>query len=420
MKSATERWLARHARLPTDIDLGLERVRHVWGVLAEPLTMPIIIVGGTNGKGSVCALLAAILSAAGYRVGCYTSPHVSTIGERVRIGDDAVADDHLLEALKTVAAAGQSVSLTYFELLTLAAALLFARARCHVSILEVGLGGRLDAVNVFSPAVSLITNVAMDHTDYLGDTVAAIAVEKAGICRLAKPLIVGDNDPEPALLSAASQQGAIMRLRGRDFNVFMGDRCWDYDGLQRRLSNLPLPALLGGHQIINAACGLAALESLPNEYWPGVGAIRAGLHAVRLPGRTQVLPGLPVTVLDVAHNPAAAVTLERFLFAMGYYPTTRAVLGMLARKDIDGFAGALAQRVDEWFVARPKGGDLSADAMAATLSAVGHTVTACPTIAAAMAQARAKSADNDRILVTGSFLTVADFWKKIKWTTLTL
>ena len=371
--------------------------------------MPMVIVAGTNGKGSVCAFLEAFLEAAGRKVGCYTSPHVLRFNERICCNGKPVNDESIVAALKKVDAARQGTALTYFELTTLAAAVIFAEQACDVSVLEVGLGGRLDAVNIFSPAVSVITTIALDHKEFLGDTRDAIAVEKAGVCRRQRPVVIGDWQPPMALLSAVAEHGAVAKLIGCDFSSAAAGRCWHYQSARRHISNLPMPALLGEHQLSNAACALAALECLPEDYWPGNGAIRTGLHTVRLPGRAQVLPGRPAIVLDVAHNPSAACALERFLFGMGYYPYTRAVLGMLARKDIGAFVSALEKRIDAWYVAPPQDGDLSTEAIVKAVQATtDREIFSFPSIAQAMQSAVADSAKDDRIVATGSFLTVAD------------
>ena len=406
MSEKIEQWLAAHARPPTTIQLGLSRLQKVRDRLQLTLPMPVITVGGTNGKGSVCHLLSAMLAAAGFKVGCYTSPHLLHFGERIMTNGVSAEAEEVLDALQTIAAAGGE--LTYFELITLAAALLFVRQSCEVVVLEVGLGGRLDAVNVFDADVAVITNIGIDHTEYLGDTREQIALEKAGICRTGKPVVIGDTAPPPTLVAALCQWQVPAYYLGRDFQL-TGNRYWSYCGRRQRLANLPPPALSGAHQLHNAATALCALECLPVDYWPGAGAVRRGLHAAVLPGRGQVLAGRPTTVLDVAHNAAAAAVLERQLFDMGYYPRTAAVLGMLARKDIGAFVTALRRRIDHWYAACPADGDLGAAEIAAQVRQAGGVVDAHSSIAAAVAAARADSNDSDRIVVTGSFLTVAEY-----------
>ena len=295
MTSQVEQWLQENAHPPQHIALGLERLHAVRAQLNLHLPMPIVTVAGTNGKGSVCHLLAAILGAAGFRVGCYTSPHLLHFGERITMDGAPAPEGEILAALRQTAAAAAACNadLTYFELTTLAAALLFAQRECEIAVLEVGLGGRLDAVNLFDTDVAVITNIAMDHMEYLGDTRDAIAREKAGICRAGKPAVLADVDPPAALLPAVQERGAQALLLGRDFS-HDGGRHWHYRGIGRHLANLPPPQLPGAHQLRNAATALAALECLPPACWPGAGAVRRGLHAVQLPGRAQVLAGAPV------------------------------------------------------------------------------------------------------------------------------
>lgn len=407
-------WLARHARPMRDIDLGLGRVRAVGRRLGLSPAFPIITVGGTNGKGSVAAILEAVLSAAGRRIGCYTSPHLLRFGERVRVSRAAAGEEEILAALKEVAAAaagrGGDIPLTYFELTTLAALRVFIARKVEAAVLEVGLGGRLDAVNVFAPTVAVATNIALDHAEFLGDTRDAIGAEKAGIFRRGRPAVVGDLQPPAGLLAAAKKKRAKLRLNGRDFAAEKAGRVWHFRG-RRDVLNLPLPALRGAHQTQNAATALAAIEELPRDWRCGNGAVREGLHSVELPGRFQVFAGQPATIADVAHNPAAAAALERELFAMGFFPRTRAVFAMQAKKDIQGFVAALQRRIDFWYIAQPADGDLPAEKIAAEVNAVcgGGKTKTFPTIAEAYTAAKNDSEKEDRILITGSFLTVADF-----------
>lgn len=414
MSGQIEDWLQAHTTPPSHIRLGLSRLKKVIRRLSLRLNMPRLIVGGTNGKGSVCHLLSAILTAGGFRVGCYTSPHLLAFSERIQISDEPAPDAAVLAALERVTAAARAaaVELTYFELTTLAAATYFAEQSCDLVILEVGLGGRLDAVNSFDADVAVITTIGLDHTEYLGSTRDLIAAEKAGICRRNKPVVIGDSDPPPRLLSAIRRRGARPHLIGEAFNLVDG-RYWHYHGSRHQLANLPPPALSGAHQRRNAAMALCALECLPADYWPGAGAVRRGLHSVRLPARAQVLAGKPVTVVDVAHNPAAAAALERQLFDMGYYPHTAAVLGMLARKDVGGFIAALNRRIDSWHIACPRDGDLSAAALADAVRAqAAAPVSEYDSIAAATVAAKEKSGENGRIVITGSFLTIADYFTR--------
>ncbi len=401
-------WLQHVERLhPQAIALGLERVDQVLRRLEAPLGVPLITVGGTNGKGSTCAMLEAILRAAGYRTGLYTSPHLLRYHERVRVAGREAGDAELCEAFAAVEQARGGVALTYFEFGTLAAAWLFARARLDALVLEVGLGGRLDAVNAFEPDCAVLTSVGIDHVEFLGATREAIGREKAGIFRAGRPAIVAEPDPPAAVLAAAGQQ---LRL-GRDFGYAAGQGQWTYWGPGGKRAALAYPALRGAVQLRNAAAAIAALDALRAALPLGMQDVRRGLAEVELPGRFQVLPGRPQIVLDVAHNPEAATALAANLAASGYAPETIAVLGMLRDKDIAGVARALAPRVTRWHLAS-LGGARGADAaqLGAALEAAGVRASAFrhASVAQALAAARSDAGEDDKIVVFGSFVTVAE------------
>lgn len=411
-----DEWLrALSLRHPRAIDMGLARAEKVRAALNLRLPMPSATVGGTNGKGSVCALADAILRAGGFRTGLYTSPHLLHFRERIRINGEAVSDRVLLAAFEKVehARAECRESLTYFEFTTLAAALVFSDAEVDAAILEVGLGGRLDAVNLFPPMAAAVTNIGLDHQEFLGDSLDSIAAEKAGIFRRDRPAIVADAEAPASLFAAAEKIGADLRVCGRDFSAQTSGAGWHYRG-RRELFSLPFPAMRGRHQIINAAAAIALLEGMPEDLWPGAGAVRGGLHSAAAPGRAQVLPGVPTTVLDVAHNAEAAAALERTLFDMGYYPKTAAVLGMLARKNAADFARALHRRVDKWFVARPEEGDEDAETIARGVAAAGGSAQVCDSVSAAVHLAREYCGNDGRIAITGSFMTVADYMRNFR------
>jgi dihydrofolate synthase/folylpolyglutamate synthase len=405
-------WLSYLERVhPRTIDLGLERVARVRDCLDLALPCTVITVGGTNGKGSTCALLEAMLRAAGYRVGLYTSPHLLRYSERVRIDGREATDAQLVAAFERVEAARGDTSLSYFEFGTLAAALLFRNAGLDVAVLEVGLGGRLDAVNLFDPDCAIVTSIGLDHMDYLGPTRESIGLEKAGIFRPGRPAVVGDADPPASLIEQAARVGAVLLLNERDFGARAEAGQWTYWSAQGRSAGLPWPALRGDYQLANAAAALAALERLRQKVPIDMGAIRRGLVEVELPGRFQVLPGRPVVVLDVAHNPQAAECLRKSLTAMGSFATTYAVFGMLKDKDIAGVAGALAGVVDRWLLAPlpgPRGA--TTDELRGELSAAGisTTVEAFASVPAAYRHARERARADDRIFVFGSFHTVGD------------
>jgi dihydrofolate synthase / folylpolyglutamate synthase len=418
--SSLEGWLALlEARHGARIRLGLDRVQAVLARLAARSEAVVISVGGTNGKGSVCAMLESILGAAGFRVGVYTSPHLVRYTERVRIDGREIDEARMVSAFDTVEQARQNVDLTYFEHGTLAAWDIFCRQPLDVIILEVGLGGRLDAVNAIEPDCSIVTSIALDHMDFLGSTREQIGFEKAGIFRSGKPAICGDPQPPASLLAHAAGIGAQLWVSGRDFG-FGGDRqqwgFWRYQdvparGKLLRRGGLAYPALRGANQLLNASAVLAALELLRERIPVSMQAVRQGLMMVELPGRFQVLPGKPAVVLDVAHNPQAAGVLAENLSNMGFYPETWAVFGAFGDKDVEGIASLLRNRIDHWLLASlpgPRG--LSAEALRARLERAGITeaVECFDSPVEAFAAARANAGESDRIVAFGSFVTVGD------------
>jgi dihydrofolate synthase/folylpolyglutamate synthase len=405
-------WLAHVERLhPKTIELGLERVRRVLGRLAIPKSCPILIVGGTNGKGSTCAMLEACLLAAGYRVGCYTSPHLLRYNERVRVDGRELDDAALASAFAAVEDARGDTTLTYFEFGTAAAWIAFARAQPDALVLEIGLGGRLDAVNAFDPDCAILTSIDLDHMEYLGDTRERIGWEKAHIFRPGCPAIVGDPAPPRTVIDHARAIGAPLLRIGQDFGYDADRQQWRYWGPGGTRAGLAHPALRGANQLANAAVCVAALDSLHGLLPVSAQAIREGLAHVALPGRFQVLPGRPTVILDVAHNPQAAAALSANLAGMGTFHRTLAVVGMLRDKDLAGVASKLAGRIDRWFAAtldNPRGA--SADEVAAAIAAVrpGADIQRFASARAAFAAAQEVAEQGDRILVFGSFFTVAD------------
>ncbi|MCK6383726.1 MAG: bifunctional tetrahydrofolate synthase/dihydrofolate synthase [Rhodocyclaceae bacterium] len=403
-------WLAHIERLHAQpIALGLERVCAVKRTLGAEQTVPVITVGGTNGKGSTCAMLERILRSAGYRVGLYTSPHLLDYNERVRIDGRPSSDGVLCDAFARVDAARGDLPLTYFEFGTLAAWQAFAAAGVEAIVLEVGLGGRLDAVNAFDADCAIVTSVDLDHMDYLGATKEAIGFEKAGIFRPGRPAIVGDARPPASLLAHAQAIGAELLVQGRDFGHLAGEGQWTFWSRRGRRGGLAHPALRGAVQLANASTALAALESLAGRLPVSMQDIRRGLIEVELPGRFQVLPGRPAVVLDVAHNPQAAGVLADNLGSMAFHPETWAVFGMLADKDIAGVVERVRGRVDHWLVSGlpgPRG--MSAEAMARRLEKLGlHIAGRFDGPADAYRAAKERVGENDRITVFGSFLTVS-------------
>ncbi|MDA8127732.1 MAG: bifunctional tetrahydrofolate synthase/dihydrofolate synthase [Betaproteobacteria bacterium] len=404
-------WLARLERLhPNTIELGLERVRRVRDALGLAPDFPILVVGGTNGKGSTCAYLEAILGAAGYRTGLYTSPHLLRYNERVRIAGREADDAELVAAFERVDAARDDTSLTYFEFGTLGAMVQFIAAGVDVAILEVGLGGRLDAVNVFDADVAIVTSVDLDHTDYLGDTREKIGYEKAGIYRAGRPAICADPAPPASLLEHARRIGAEMHCIERDFAAQREGNRWVYRGLHVNRADLPLPAMVGPCQLRNAAAALAALEAMHARVPVSDAAIREGLAAARVPGRFQRIAQAPEIILDVAHNAEAARALAAALRERPVGGRTLAVVGMLADKDAAAVFSALAGEIDAWWTctpASPRAQDAATLAEVLRAGGGGAPVTVQPDVNAALAAARSAAHENDRIVVFGSFYTVA-------------
>lgn len=393
------------------IELGLDRVRAVAAALGVRQTCPVILVGGTNGKGSTCAMLEAILRAAGYRVGLYTSPHLVRYTERIRTNGAEVSEEALCEAFAEIDSARGETPLTYFEIGTLAAWQVFSKSSLDVIILEVGMGGRLDAVNVFEPDCSIVTGVAIDHTDFLGTTCEQIGYEKAGIFRPARPAICSDPNPPQSLVEHARLIGADLRLIGRDFS-YKGDRQqWSFVGRSMNRNSLAYPALRGANQLLNASAVLAALETLADRLPVSMQAVREGLLHVELTGRFQLLPGRPTVILDVAHNPQSIGVLAENISNLGYAPETYAVVGMLSDKDVVGSISLIARRVDHWLACSlpgPRG--LSGDALAAKLreAGVAGDIEVCDGPTAGLNRAKERAQPDDRIAVFGSFLTVSD------------
>lgn len=419
-------WLAHleglHPKGQAGIELGLERIRQVKAALGQVQHCPVIVVGGTNGKGSTCAYLENIIDRAGYKVGCYTSPHILAYNERVRLNGVPVDDAALCAAFAKVEAArlATGVALTYFEFGTLAAWEVFAAAGVEAAVLEVGLGGRLDAVNAYEPDVSIVTTVALDHTDWLGPDRESIGFEKAGIFRAGKPALCADPQPPQRLLDHAATIGADLRLIGRDFGFERPGaeaaenrlqwRWWCRSGDQLIRRSLAYPGLRGPTQLLNAAVALAALEAIADKLPVTMQAIRPGLIETELSGRFQVVPGKPAIVLDVGHNPQAVRVLADNLSNMGFFDRTYAVVGMLSDKDIAGALAPLRDRVDYWYLATlsgPRGTPAETLAGIVRASGLGGEILCHDTPAAAMQAARGRAGESDRILAFGSFYTVA-------------
>ncbi|MGE0486130.1 MAG: bifunctional tetrahydrofolate synthase/dihydrofolate synthase [Gammaproteobacteria bacterium] len=404
-------WLAWLERGRGDhIDLGLERSREVAGRLGLRRPAPVVVtVAGTNGKGSSVALLEAIWRAAGYRVGAYTSPHLIRYNERIRIDGAAVGDEPIRDAFAAVEAARGDVPLTYFEFATLAALSLFERATLDVVILEVGLGGRLDAVNIVDADVALIAAIGLDHEDWLGATREAIALEKAGIMRTGRPVVCSDHLAPATLVEHADAIGARLSLLGADFAFEVTADGWNWWNRGRLHEGLPHPALDGLHQYRNAAGVIAVIELLAVRLPVDGGAIRRGLSGVVLHGRFERLRGDQEYVMDVAHNPQAAMIFAATLAGAPCSGRTHALIGMLRTKNHREFLRPLLGPVDSWnFTDLPGANGARAAELADNLAHLDPRLRpACHTsVAQAHAAILAEATAGDRILVLGSFLTV--------------
>lgn len=419
--STLAEWLAHCERLhPKTIDLSLERVQRVRARLSVDFACPVFTVAGTNGKGSTCAMLEAILRASGYRVGVYTSPHLVHFEERCRVDGEMIEAAQLLPHFAAVEAARADETLTYFEFTTLVILRLLAGAELDAVVLEVGLGGRLDAVNLIDTDCAILTSIDLDHMDYLGPDRESIGREKAGILRPGRPAIVADPLPPRSVLDQAREIGADLWRAGIDFN-FQGDpQQWGWAGRARRHHGLAYPALRGANQLLNASGVLAALEAMRPRLPVTAQAVRNGLAMVELPGRFQIVPGEPTLVLDVAHNPHAVSTLTANLDQMGYYPRTHAVFGAMKDKDIESMFARMLVLVDRWYFSAlptPRAASveelvaLHARALAARPAGLAplpphepHGTYSAPRTALLAALDAADPAD--RIIVFGSFFTV--------------
>jgi dihydrofolate synthase/folylpolyglutamate synthase len=405
-------WLQWQETLhPRKIDLGLDRVAAVatrMGVLLPAGT--VITVGGTNGKGSSVAMLEAILLAAGYRVGAYTSPHLLRYNERIRINGRDIDDDSLCAAFHAVDDARGETTLSYFEFGTLAALRLFCDAAPDVALLEVGLGGRLDAVNIVDPDIAMVTSIGIDHVQWLGDDRESIAREKAGIFRNGRPAIGCEVSPPASLVQAARRIGASWYGYGDQYDTVSREDTWDWNGPSGGYTDLPLPSLRGPQQLANAAGVLMALELLRERLPVGETAIRNGLQGVVLPGRCQFVPGTVEMILDVSHNPHGAACLAGVLGLSPCSGRTHLVLGMLDDKDVGGFVTALSSAVDLWYPAsldNPRG--LSAEELNQRMRGLlpANRVHPCADVPTACREAGSNALAGDRIVVCGSFFTVA-------------
>lgn len=409
-------WLAWLETLsPTEINLGLDRTQRVLERLELSRPLHVLLVAGTNGKGSSVAMADALLRASGLRTGAYTSPHIHRYNERIVVDGVAASDAEIIAAFERVEAARRETELTYFEFGTLAAAVVFAAADLDVWILEVGLGGRLDATNAIDPTASLITNVSLDHCDWLGDDVATIAVEKAGVMRSGIPTVFGDKSVPASIETQAAMNGAVLLQAGQDFDFTVGEGgTWSWRGPTTAIDDLAPPGLLGEFQTGNAAAVLMLLNAAGLSGAIDADLVNKVLPGLSLTGRLQKLTvgglgaGCNEWVIDVAHNPAAAAVLAATLSLMRCNGETIAIVGLLDDKDVDGVIGPLLQHVDRWIAMTALSHRaIVANELARRISNfTGRACLVAGSTAAAIEFARRTVSENDRILATGSFFTV--------------
>lgn len=410
-------WLDYQLRVhPRSIELGLDRIAEVWRRLGAPAPAPVAItIGGTNGKGSTVAFLEAMLAADGKRVGAFTSPHLLRYNERVRVAGQDVDDTALIDAFQRIEYARAEIALTYFEFGTLAALWIFAHSALDVALLEVGLGGRLDAVNIIDADTAIVTTVDLDHQDWLGNDRETIGREKAGIFRAGRPAIVGELDPPLSLIARARDIGAELRLCGRDFQFERADAAhwrWCTDEVALLL---PLPRLAAPCQLANASAAIAALYALRGTVGWNPQAIAQGAASAHIGARLQIFSATtetPELIVDVAHNPQAARVLGEWLRSRPICGRTLAVFGALADKDVRGVVDALAGQFDAWFLAgldrdSPRGLDAASLGTLVAAATVRSELSTHADMADALAAACDYAQVGDRILAFGSFFVAA-------------
>lgn len=408
-------WLAWQEHLHfTEIDPGLDRIRIVWQRLYPNQTLPfrVVTVAGTNGKGSSVALLSSILAAAGYRTACYTSPHLLQYNERIVVDGSPATDEQICEAFDRIDRVRDEVSLSYFEFATLAAIDIFCRQQIDIAILEVGMGGRLDAVNLFDADIALITPIGLDHTAWLGDTREQIGIEKAGIMRPQRPVVCSEHQPPVTIIEIAQQLASPAYIAGKDFSVVANDSSWHWQNAHYHFYDLPNPALLGCYQIQNSAAVVQAIILLKDMGMEQISetAIRQGLQQVKLAGRFQVITGAVTRIFDVTHNQQGALNLAKLLQEIPCTGKTHAVIAMLRDKDSRAVFDALTPVIDDWFVGGLVDSSRGQSAVELAVGLQGKVADSrihiSEAVEAAYEQAMIKANPGDRVLVFGSFHTV--------------
>ncbi len=406
-------WLEWQEKLHfTEVDPGLERVGLVWDKLGGKSILPftVVTIAGTNGKGSSVAMLESILLAAGYRTGTYTSPHLLKYNERICINGTPCDDDTICHSFARIDNARNDTSLTYFEFATLAAADIFCRSDIDIAILEVGMGGRLDAVNLFDTDIALITPISLDHMAWLGTDREAIGTEKAGIIRQAKPVVCSETKPPRSVVNYADSLNSPIYKAGSQFHIVKNEENWHWSNGDFEWKNIPFPALKGEYQIQNAAAVLQLIYLLRlQDFTVSLDSIKTGLSTVSLPGRFQQIQGDITQILDVTHNQQGAENLAKLLIEIPCNGQTFAVLSMLKDKDVIAVASILKPLIDVWYVAGLDGNrGMKSEVLASKLSCIisEDKIKTAPTVRHAHRQALAEAHKGDRVLVFGSFHTV--------------
>ena len=404
---------------PLGIDMGLDRLLHVKDLLDVKFNCPVITVGGTNWKGSTCAYLESIFLEAGLNVGLHISPEILKFNERARINSAEISDDALIKGFEYIEKArlstSPSISLTYFEFTTLAILYIFSKLKLDVVVLEVGLGGRLDAMNAIDNDCSIITSVDLDHMNYLGNTRELIGYEKAGIFRKKAPAICAEPNPPKSVIQYASLIQADLRLVNKDFSFKIFESNWHWKGREMEIHDIPFPKLTGEHQLRNASAALACVETLRNRLSISHENLRKGIANAYIPGRFQIISNKPTIILDVGHNPHATKSLAINLLKNGSYTKTHAIIGMMADKDIKGTIDPLVQIIDEWHcvdLPSPRGAKGSQISEIVSISLTQNNlyknINTHNSAKSGYSTVLKKIKEDERLIIFGSFVTVAN------------
>ena len=396
------------------IDLGLERVLQVKEKAGINPDFPIILVGGTNGKGSTCAFIESILNESNLKVGCYTSPHFINFNERIRINKNEASDNKIVDALNYLENKRENISLTYFELTTLAAVEVFIKEKVDIAILEVGLGGRLDAVNIFNPIISIITSVSLDHQNYLGDTIEAIAYEKAGIFRSKKPAIINYKNPASSLVAIAKKLGSCINTLNKDYKILKTQSNIRYESDISIYNSLPFPKIKGNHQVLNLAGALRCIDFIKDFFPISEQEVIKGINHAHIKGRFEILNTKPFIVTDVAHNQEASINLASNFSEKKLTGKTIAVFSIMADKDIQAVVEPFMDIVDEWYITKIQSErSASVEQIEKDLLAKKNKINVhkFDSISLAYQEALNKSQVDDNILMFGSFFVNSEVFQ---------